>query len=358
MLYQLFKPLLFRLDAEQAHDLITGLFRVTVGMPLLPALLRAYYAYDDPRLRVQCAGIRLSNPIGLAAGFDKRAALIGAMELLGFGFIEVGTVTPRPQPGNDRPRLFRLPGDRALINRLGFNSPGMLVTAQQLRSCKTGIPVGINIGKNRTTALEQAVEDYVATFSALAPFADYIAINISSPNTPGLRRLHERTALEGLLRELTSLNRRLPHPRPMFLKVSPDETPAQLAEVVQVGIEAGITGFIATNTTLARTGLRDPASSETGGLSGHPLTRRARQVIARIYQLSNGSYPIIGVGGVATAEDAYEHIRAGATLVQIYTGLIYEGPAVVRRIKKGIVRLLHRDGYDSIAKAVGTANTR
>ncbi len=214
----------------------------------------------------------------------------------------------------------------------------------------------MNIGKNRETPLERAAEDYLAAFVALAPLADYVVVNISSPNTPGLRRLHDRAALEALLGAIVALNRRLAWPRPLFLKVSPDETPEQLDEVVRVGCEAGIAGFVATNTTLARAGLCSPLGGETGGLSGSPLAVRARQVIAHIYAATDGKLPVIGVGGVASAEDAYEHIRAGASLVQLYSGLVYAGPGLVSTIKRGLARLLRRDGYGSVAEAVGAGD--
>jgi dihydroorotate dehydrogenase len=360
MLYKLLKPLLFRLDAERAHELIGGLLRASARTPLL-GILRAAYAYDDPILAVECAGLRFANPIGLAAGFDKRGVLVAPMAALGFGHVEVGTVTPRSQPGNDRPRLFRLPEDRALINRLGFNSPGMIAVARNLRTYRpttddrrtSFIPhpssfiVGVNIGKNRTTPLERAAEDYLAAFVALAPLADYVTINISSPNTPGLRRLHERAALEELLGGLTALNRRLA--RPLFLKISPDETPEQVEEVVRAGRAAGIAGFVATNTTLAREGLRSRLAAEAGGLSGRPLAARARSTIARVRALA-GDMPIIGVGGVASAADAYAHLRAGANLVQLYTGLIYEGPPTAYHIKRGLAELLRRDGLETVSQ--------
>jgi dihydroorotate dehydrogenase len=388
MIYSLFKPLLFRLDAERAHELATGLLRFAAGVPLAPQLLQALFSYDDPILATTCAGLRFANPVGLAAGFDKRAALVGPLALLGFGHIEVGTITPRPQPGNPRPRLFRLPQDRALINRLGFNSPGMLAVARRLRDhrpptkrSKTGdwrletgdwkyevsclmsrvplsisssVVVGVNIGKNRDTPLERAAEDYLAAFVALAPLADYVAVNISSPNTPGLRRLHERAALEALLGALAAANRRLTRSRPLFLKISPDETPAQIEEVVRAGCDAGIAGFIATNTTLARTGLRSSLASEAGGLSGRPLAALACDTTARIHRLTGGHLPVIGVGGIASAAEAYARIRAGASLIQLYSGLIYEGPGLVRTINHGLARLLRRDGFTAVAEAVGT----
>jgi dihydroorotate dehydrogenase len=375
ILYTLLKPLLFRVDAERAHNLISGLLRAAAGTPALP-LLRSLYAYDDPVLRITCAGLDFPNPLGLAAGFDKRAALLAPMAALGFGHVEVGTVTPRAQPGNDRPRMFRLPEDRALINRLGFNSPGMVAVARHLRDERRktkdqkpvlGSPpssiihrpspppplVGVNIGKNRVTSLERAVEDYAAAFIGLAPLADYVAINISSPNTPGLRRLQERAALEELLGELVPLNRRLAQPRPLFLKVSPDESPAQLEQVVSAACAAGIAGFIATNTTVSRDSLSSSLAGEAGGLSGRPLTERARQTVAGIFGITAGRLPIIGVGGVANGADAYARIRAGASLVQLYTALIYEGPDLIYQIKRDLARLLRRDGFSSVAQAVG-----
>ena len=373
MLYALIKPLLFRLDAERAHNMISGLLRAAAGTPARQ-LLRALYAYDDPILRIACAGLNFQNPLGLAAGFDKRAELIAPMAALGFGHVEVGTVTPRAQPGNDRPRMFRLPEDRALINRLGFNSPGMVVVARNLRDWGLGtgdwgahpqspIPnpqspvVGVNIGKNRATPLERAVEDYAAAFVALAQLADYVAINISSPNTPGLRRLHERDALDALLGELVLLNRRLARPRPLLLKVSPDESPAQLEQVVGAAGAAGIAGFIATNTTVSRDSLSSQLAGQAGGLSGRPLAARARQTVASIFGMTAGRLPIIGVGGVASGADAYARIRAGASLVQLYTALIYEGPDLVYTIKRDLARLLRRDGFSSVAQAVGADHT-
>jgi dihydroorotate dehydrogenase len=368
MFHSLLKPLLFRLDAEHAHELVAGSLRLAAYSPIVPRLLRALFSYDDPILATCCAGIRCANPIGLAAGFDKRAVLVGPMALLGFGHVEVGTVTPRPQPGNARPRLFRLPEDRALINRLGFNSPGMVAVARRLRDHRlptddhhrsqssvvggrSSVVVGVNIGKNRDTPLDRAGEDYLAVFIALAPMADYVAINISSPNTPGLRLLHERAALEELLGALAEANRRLE--RPLFLKVSPDETPAQIEQVVQVGCESGIAGFIATNTTIARPGLHSSRAGETGGLSGRPLVTAAQDTASHIHRLVGGKLPIIGVGGIASAVEAYARIRAGANLLQLYTGLVYEGPGLVRAINRGLAQLLRRDGFASVAEAVG-----
>lgn len=373
MLYNnLLKPLLFRLDAETAHDRITTLLQIAGHTPLAGRLLQALYGYAHPSLRVTVAGLAFSNPLGLAAGFDKRGTLIAPIGYLGFGHIEVGTVTPRPQSGNPRPRLFRLPEDAALINRLGFNSEGMVVLARRLRRSwvvgdglwtdapqstshhpQSKIVVGVNIGKNRDTPLERAVEDYAAAFVALAPLSDYVTVNISSPNTPGLRRLHEREALAALLAELSALNRRLRRPRPLFLKVSPDETAAQLDEVIEASLAAGVSGFIAGNTTLHRPGLRSAARDESGGLSGRPLATRARAVLAYLWRSTGGRVPLIGVGGIFSAEDAYQAIRAGASLIQLYTGMVYRGPGIARDITCGLVELLRRDGFAGVADAVG-----
>ena len=373
MLYAVIKPLLFRLDAERAHNLVSKLLGIAGSAPLALAAMRAMYAYDDPALAVTCAGLHFANPLGLAAGLDKQATMIGPLHALGFGHVEVGTVTPRPQPGNPRPRMFRLPEDHALINRLGFNSPGMLAVARNLRDDRrpttddreigrlsvVGRPpsavIGVNIGKNRATALEHATYDYLAAFLALAPLADYVTVNISSPNTPGLRQLHERAALEDLLGTLMRMNRQLRHPRPLFVKVSPDETAAQLDEVVDVAKAVGVTGFVATNTTLERQGLHSSNRKETGGLSGQPLTHRARAIITHLYKATSGHMPIIGVGGVASAEDAYQHLAAGATLVQLYTGMVYEGPTIAHTINRGLVRLLRQHGHHSCTEIVGCA---
>jgi dihydroorotate dehydrogenase len=399
LIYRIIKPLLFRLEAERAHDLVTRLLIAAARTPVSRHIIAAAYGWNDPILATECAGLHFPNPIGLAAGFDKRAILIDGMQLLGFGHVEVGTVTPRPQPGNPRPRMFRLPEDSALINRLGFNSPGMAAVAERLRernrrtteprtknqeprtkpsmivseSQRYGIRntdyrlqpashgpssivhrpvIGINIGKNRDTPLEQAGADYLAAFETLAPLADYVTLNISSPNTPGLRKLHERAALEEMLRLIASANQRLQEQRPIFLKISPDEGQA-IGEVVEAGLAADITGFIATNTTLARDGLRSAKASETGGLSGQPLAAQAAGVAREIARLCAGRAPLIAVGGVFDAEDAYARIRAGATLVQIYTALVYRGPGAALALKRGLARLLRRDGFRSAAEAVG-----
>jgi dihydroorotate dehydrogenase len=361
MMYHFLRFVLFRMDAEEAHERVASLMRVAASVPLAARVLQALLVVDDPILATHLGGLRFANPLGLAAGFDKTATLVTPMALLGFGHVEVGTVTPRPQPGNPRPRLFRLPEDKALINRMGFNSPGMLAVAARLheRRHQAGMAgrrqpvVGVNIGKNRDTPLERAAEDYLAAFAALAPLADYVAVNISSPNTPGLRRLHERDALAELLSALAAANRRLPQPRPLLLKISPDESDAQIEMVVAVGCAAGVNGFIATNTTLRRDGLRGRYAAESGGLSGKPLAPRAQQVVAQVYRLTRGDPPVIGVGGVRSAADAYALIGSGAQLTQLYTGLVYDGPHLPSVITSGLTALLRRDGFRNAADAVG-----
>lgn len=356
-MYNLLKPLLFRLDAEVAHDLVTRLLAYSNRLPQVQRLLHSLLAFQHPMLNTTLAGMAFANPVGLAAGFDKRGVLVRSMAMLGFGHIEVGTVTPRPQPGNPRPRMFRLPEDQALINRLGFNSPGMLVVARELRKERTAsIILGINIGKNRDTPLEQAGDDYVAAFLALAPLAQYVTINISSPNTPGLRMLQERQALTNLLAELQYYNQQLPQPRPLLLKISPDETPTQIEMIVATAQAHNMAGLIVGNTTVQRQGLQSAAQSETGGLSGRPLQRQATALIAHAYRSSAGHLPIIGVGGVASATAAYAHLCAGASLVQLYTGLVYAGPQIVTKINQGLVQLLRRDGFSQLKEAIGVTH--
>ena len=353
-MYQHIKPILFRLDPEFAHTCTVEALRLAQAVLPVRMALTALYHYEDPALATECAGMRFVNPIGMAAGFDKQAELIAGLTALGFGHIEVGTVTPQPQPGNPRPRMFRLPEDTALINRMGFNSLGMDVAAQHLgQRAPDSAQIGVNIGKNKATPLQHATDDYLRAFDRLAGFSDYVALNISSPNTPGLRQLHERSALTELLETLAARNHARNRPRPIFVKVSPDETTAQLDVVIAAIQQAGLAGVIVGNTTLDRTGLLSAARNESGGLSGRPLTLRMRTLIRHIYQVTGGKLPIIGVGGIMSAEDAYGHIRAGATLVQIYTALVYEGPGFVQRLKRELVALLRRDGFHSVQAAVG-----
>jgi dihydroorotate dehydrogenase len=328
-------------------------------MPSVPKLFHHRRLFVHTALEMQVAGLRFPNPVGLAAGFDKNAFAVGAFPTLDFGFVEVGTVTPRPQVGNPSPRLFRIPADQAVINRLGFNNDGATVVARRLRLSPRSVPVGINLGKNADTPLEQAIDDYCAGLEALFDVADYVVVNVSSPNTPGLRTLQAKEKLYILLGGVQACNRSLAQrrqmqPRPLFVKISPDLEPEALDDVVAAVEACAFDGIIATNTTLERGGLTTP-TTEAGGLSGRPLRQRSTAVIRHVYRRGQGRIPIIGVGGIFSADDAYEKIRAGASLVQLYTGLIYRGPGLPHRINVGLVRLLQRDGLTHLSQAVGRA---
>jgi dihydroorotate dehydrogenase len=343
-------PLLRRLDPEVAH----GLTLRALARGLAPR----ESGTDDPILAIRLWGRDFANPIGLAAGFDKDAAVVGPLLELGFGFVEVGTVTPRPQAGNPRPRIFRLPGERAVINRLGFAGAGARSAVRRLARWRAsggrGI-LGVNLGKNRDSA--DAAADYAAVARALGRYADYLVINVSSPNTPGLRALQERAELERLVDAVRQALAETPTGAapPLLVKIAPDLAPADLEDIAAVALERALDGLIATNTTVARpAGLRGRHRAEAGGLSGRPLFAPATRVLAETYRLTDGRVPLIGVGGVASGAEAYAKIRAGASLVQLYTGLIYEGPALVPRIKRELAQLLRRDGFSSLAAAVGT----
>ncbi len=355
--YRRLRPLFFRLDAEAAHTAVTTLWRSAALVPG-SGYLTGPLRYSHPALRVSVAGITFANPVGLAGGFDKDARYIDSFARLGFGFIEVGTVTPKPQPGNPQPRLFRLPEDEALINRMGFNNGGMEAMARNLALMRRPVPIGVNIGKNKTTPPESASADYLACFNTLAPLADYIAVNVSSPNTPGLRDLQHGDALAEILaplREARDALRQAPNGRavPIFVKLSPDETFEQLDATLHVLLDMGVDGIIATNTTTERVGLRSAGRGEQGGLSGKPLFERSTAVLRHLYRAVGGRLPIIGVGGVDGPETAYAKILAGASLVQVYTALIYEGPTFVYSTLRGLVKLLERDGFTHISQAVG-----
>jgi dihydroorotate dehydrogenase len=297
------------------------------------------YVYESKKIEREVFGIKFKNPVGLAAGFDKNGEYIEAFSGLGFGFIEVGTVTPLPQPGNEKPRMFRLPEDEALINRMGFNNKGVDVMAERLRRLKVKAPeivIGGNIGKNKVTPNENAVNDYVICFDKLFDVVDYFVVNVSSPNTPGLRELQEKEPLKALLNTLQQRNSKNNISRPILLKIAPDLSNEQLDDIVEIVQETGIAGVIASNTTLDRKGLQNNLKSEMGGLSGRPLTLRSTEVIRYLAQKSNHSFPIIGVGGIHSAEDAKAKMDAGASLVQLYTGFIYEGPGLIKRICKAV----------------------
>jgi dihydroorotate dehydrogenase len=351
--YRAAGPLLRRIDPERAHGL--SLWALRHG------LAGATREPDDPMLAQRLWGRAFTSPLGLAAGFDKDAEAVAPLLRLGFGFVEVGSITPLPQPGNPRPRLFRLPEDGAVINRLGFNSKGAAAAAQALaRFRAAGTPgivpgiVGVNLGKNRDS--EDASADYVRGVEALAPHADYLVVNVSSPNTPGLRALQSRNELTVLLDRVSSaLAEAVPrNAPPLLLKVAPDLSEDDIADIAAVALEMKLGGLIATNTTIARPqGLRGRHRDEAGGLSGRPLLGPSTGVLAGLYRETGGRLPLIGLGGVASGADAYAKIRAGASLVQLYTALIYRGPALIGAIKRDLVALLRRDGFTSIRAAVG-----
>ena len=328
------------MDPETAHHMVSGGLKSFCKLWGGKRLLKSIYGYDHAKLEREVFGLKFSNPVGLAAGFDKNAEYVAEMAALGFGFIEIGTVTPRPQPGNDKPRLFRLVQDEALINRMGFNNQGVDVAATRLRHLKDRgrFIVGGNIGKNKSTPNEDAVDDYVTCFDALFDVVDYFVVNVSSPNTPGLRALQEREPLTHILDTLQRRNDKQGVSRPILLKIAPDLSDNQLDDIIAIVQETGIAGVIATNTTLSREGLRSSKAltSQAGGLSGKPLTKRSTEVIRYLVERSGNAFPIIGVGGVHHPDDALEKLDAGAALVQLYTGFIYEGPGLVKRICKKI----------------------
>lgn len=349
------RPMLFALDAERAHDLTIA----ALGQPLVVRTLRSLAAAPpDARLSQRLLGLSFDHPVGLAAGLDKQGTAAAAWDALGFSFVELGTVTPRPQPGNPRPRLFRLPADRAVINRFGFNSVGASGMASHLAATlPVPIRVGINLGRNRQTSNEHAADDYMRIVEILHPYADYFVVNVSSPNTAGLRDLQESHRLQSLIEQVVRRTNEVTTARsiPVLVKVSPDLQRRDLLESVDAALQGGAAGIIATNTTIARPGLapHNGAAAETGGLSGAPLKAMANDACRALYAHLRGRAPIIGVGGLFTADDVYERIRSGASLVQLYTALIYEGPGIVSRIVRGVSARLARDGFSTLSEAVG-----
>ncbi len=334
------KPLFFLFPPELAHHITVTIFKVLLKIPLLSSLIQGYFRVEHPELKRFFLGLSFSNPVGLAAGFDKDGKYLDTMSALGFGFIEIGTITPLPQPGNAKPRLFRLPKDLALINRMGFNNEGIQPLITRLKNRPKNLIVGGNIGKNKNTSQEEAVLDYGHSFRQLFPYVDYFAVNVSSPNTPGLRQLQEREPLEQLLLYLQEINKELGG-KPILLKIAPDLNFEELDDILYIVQKAQLDGVIATNTTISREGLTTDSAIineiGNGGLSGKPLKKRATEVIRYLSQKSNGQLFIIGVGGIFSTEDALEKINAGASLIQVYTGLIYEGPSLVKKINKGIL---------------------
>lgn len=359
------RPLLFKLPAEKAHCFSMGVFDCLLTPKFIANRFRGRYSVEDPSLETTVFGLQFRNPVGLAAGFDKDARWFPELASLGFGHVEVGTITGQGQPGNPKPRLFRLPKDRAVINRMGFNNSGADAAAKRLEKTSKASPrdiVGVNIGKTKVVPVEQADEDYLYSFERLFTYADYFTINVSSPNTPGLRALQNREPLIRLLSSILKLNDRLAvdhqvAPKPVLLKIAPDVTDGQLADIISILREINMAGIIATNTTLSRANLDTNSKSVdeigAGGLSGSPLTIRSREIVAELYRELKGEVPIVGVGGVMNGEDAWQMILAGASLVQVYTGFIYGGPGMVRDINRHIATRLQQSGYSTVAEAVG-----
>lgn len=335
------KPIFFLFEPETIHHIVFKIIKFFSAIPGISQLTRNFYVVSDKRLECNLFGLTFPNPVGLAAGFDKDAKLFDELGNYGFGFIEIGTLTPKAQPGNEKPRMFRLPEDEALINRMGFNNGGVDAAVERLKTRKTKIIIGGNIGKNKVTPNEEAQNDYEKCFEALFDHVDYFAVNVSSPNTPNLRALQDKEPLTKLLTHIKDLNSQKKNPKPILLKIAPDLTNEQLDDIIDIVRITKIDGLIATNTTISRADLKTSdtrlESIGAGGLSGKPLTKRSTEVIAYLSSKSNKAFPIIAVGGIHTAEDAIEKLNAGASLVQIYTGFIYEGPGIARRINKKLL---------------------
>jgi dihydroorotate dehydrogenase len=343
-LYHFFiKPYMFGLDAEKAHYKTVSLFRFALSMPFGKSIIKGLYNFQSPKLEKTLFGLTFKNPVGLAAGFDKDGKFYKEMSTLGFGFIEIGTVTPKPQDGNPRPRLFRLKEDEGLINRMGFNNDGVDALVERLKKFKPkNVVLGGNIGKNKVTPNEEAINDYVICFEKLFDHVDYFVVNVSSPNTPGLRDLQDKGPLTAILSKLMDLNNAKQDPKPILLKIAPDLTDSQLDDIIDIVADTKIDGVIATNTTISREGLKtsDEKIKEigNGGLSGNPVKARSTEVIAYLHNKSNGAFPIIGVGGIDGPEAAKEKLAAGASLIQVYSGFIYQGPELVKNINQALAR--------------------
>ena len=335
------RPLLFKFDPEEVHYFTFSLIRFLSNIPGFSAISKSLYEVEDSRLETEVFGLRFKNPVGLAAGFDKDAKLYEELSNFGFGFIEIGTLTPVGQEGNPKKRLFRLKEDSAIINRMGFNNGGVKEAVERLKKNK-GVLIGGNIGKNKLTPNEDATSDYEICFEALFDYVDYFVVNVSSPNTPNLRELQEKEPLKQLLNTLQNKNLAKPKQKPILLKIAPDLTNEQLLDIIEIVNETKIAGVIATNTTLSREGLRSENKSEMGGLSGKPLTIRSTEVIRFLSEKSNKSFPIIGVGGIHSAQDALEKLEAGASLVQLYTGFIYEGPKLIKEINTALLNKIKK----------------
>jgi dihydroorotate dehydrogenase len=341
-MYKLFRSLLFLFDAEKVHYFTMGSLKFLLSLPGMKSLWSKFFCIKSKELGVDLFGLHFDNPVGLAAGFDKNAAYYNELAICGFGFIEIGTITPRPQHGNDKPRLFRLKSDEAIINRMGFNNGGIEEAVINLKKRNTKLIIGGNIGKNKLTPNEDAFSDYALCFEGLFDYVDYFVVNVSSPNTPNLRELQDKEPLTRILTGLMALNKKKDLPKPILLKIAPDLSDEQLLDIIEIVKDSGIDGVIATNTTVSRSDLK--ASKEqlesigAGGLSGKPLAKRSTDVIRFLNKNSNGSFPIIGVGGIHSPEDALEKLKAGAKLVQLYTGFIYEGPGLIKRINRAVLK--------------------
>lgn len=333
------RPILFWFDPEKVHYFTFSLIRIVSKIPGIPSLFRLIYDVNDKRLETEVFGLKFKNPVGLAAGMDKDASLFKELSNFGFGFIEIGTLTPKAQEGNPKKRIFRLKEDNAIINRMGFNNKGVQQAVEKLKKNKD-VLIGGNIGKNKLTPNENAVDDYLICFDALYDYVNYFVVNVSSPNTPNLRELQEKEPLTQLLQALQNKNLAKPKPKPILLKIAPDLTDSQLLDIIDIVKGTKIAGVIATNTTLSREGLHSEKKIETGGMSGKPLAKRSTEVIRFLSEKSNKAFPIIGVGGIHSAEDAIEKLEAGASLIQIYTGFIYEGPGLIKEINKAILKKL------------------
>jgi dihydroorotate dehydrogenase len=337
-MYKIFvRPILFCFDPEAVHHFTFSLIRFLNKVPFVTAIIKKLYQVEDASLEKELFGLKFKNRVGLAAGFDKDAKLFGELSNFGFGFIEIGTLTPKAQPGNPKKRLFRLKEDSAIINRMGFNNGGVEEAVLRLKKNK-GVLIGGNIGKNKVTPNENAVDDYKICFNALFDYVDYFVVNVSSPNTPNLRALQDKEPLTNLLKDLQIENSNRNKKKPILLKIAPDLTNEQLLDIIDIVSETKIDGIIATNTTISRDGLTSENKTEVGGLSGKPLTRRSTEVIRFLAEQSNKAFPIIGVGGIHTVEDALEKFEAGADLIQLYTGFIYEGPKLIKEINKALIK--------------------
>lgn len=337
MYKSLIRKILFNFDPEEVHHFTFSALKLFFKIPLTGYFTKKIFQINDKKLEKELFGITFKNPVGLAAGFDKNAVLFDEFENYGFGFVEIGTVTPKPQDGNPKKRLFRLVEDEAIINRMGFNNDGVEVIAKRLKKRNSDVIIGGNIGKNKVTPNEKAVEDYLISFKTLFDVVDYFVVNVSSPNTPNLRALQDKEPLTDLLNSLQKENDKKRIPKPILLKIAPDLTDEQLLDIIDIVKSTEIAGVVATNTTISRDNLKSDKKDETGGLSGKPVATRSTEVIRFLAEKSNKAFPIIGVGGIYSAEDAKEKLDAGADLIQVYSGFIYEGPSLVKKINKSLL---------------------